>query len=797
MNPDLVRLLSRLFDGDWYESQIPESANHPRGSFGYFLEQGVKNPQISPHPLFNAQWYKSKYIYGSDQIGHPLIYYLERGSTDGDRPHLLFDTAFYLKHVPLAQRYSEHPLIHFLEKGYRHNYQPHCLFDMNFYRQKVGLPEDINPLLHYFRTWQENLQDPHLYFSTAEYLERSPETKTTKLSPLEHFLSIGFKKGIDPSPLSNSVRTLISDRHSQPLVSIIMPTQKRVRLLIRAVESVLAQSYHNWELLVIGDGATPEVAQVMQKLASHDHRIQIHLNEHSGGVSVARNRGLAVARGEFIAYLDDDNYWLTHHLARLVHCLLSKPSVMLAYDVVLKVDWQSEQFALLCRRFRREVLQRQNYIDLNSVCHRRVLWEKLGGFDEFLTRLVDWELLQRYCSLGEVATIPAIGMVYRAQFDQDRISSTEPYTPNLMRVNLKQSLAKRKNPRILYIVYHYPHLSETYIESEIQLAQANGFEVKVWSRVLPTTPYPTDIEVIYNRSLLDTITELAPDLLHFHWLNQINLASETLLQIPIPWTARGHGFEFQPDLVLRLASHPLCMGIVLFPHQKQSHPQLAQHPKIISLNQCWQQSLLTQIQPQNKDPRLIVRTGAGLRTKELEMILRLAQLNPDYRFVLVAVHCAAAEIQADELKTFNDKLGSPAEVIFDYPHDQTLNLLAQAGVYLHTFRPGTLVGNSVSIFEAMYLGCEILLRDHPVMRDLGSGHAFYYQDLASAHQVLAQAVKQAEKHSVSGNQAIREYVTKRFNLGRTFTPLMEIWSKNLQKSAAPHTLRIFGQCGEQ
>src|SRR5581483_7287295 len=95
-----------------------------------------------------------------------------------------------------------------------------------------------------------------------------------------------------------------------PDVSIILPTYNRVDTIPRAVESVRRQTFTDWELIVIDDGSTDGTAERINNL---DPRIRI-LRQENQGCYVARNRGIAEAKGRFIAFLDSDDEWLPHFL---------------------------------------------------------------------------------------------------------------------------------------------------------------------------------------------------------------------------------------------------------------------------------------------------------------------------------------------------------------------------------------------------------------------------------------------------------------------------------------------------
>ena len=104
------------------------------------------------------------------------------------------------------------------------------------------------------------------------------------------------------------------------MVSIIIPTHNRSSLLSRAIDSVLNQTYKNWELIIINDACSDDTIQVY--IPFNDQRIRVlHLKESVGGGS-ARNAGLDISNGDFIAFLDDDDQWLNDKLEEQINCFL-------------------------------------------------------------------------------------------------------------------------------------------------------------------------------------------------------------------------------------------------------------------------------------------------------------------------------------------------------------------------------------------------------------------------------------------------------------------------------------------
>lgn len=107
--------------------------------------------------------------------------------------------------------------------------------------------------------------------------------------------------------------------NSSPIISIVLPTYNRANLISETIESVINQSYTNWELIVIDDGSTDDTQKVVTSF--QDSRIHYYFIEHSANLGKVRNEGIRKATGEFIAFLDSDDLWKPHKLERQ-HSLL-------------------------------------------------------------------------------------------------------------------------------------------------------------------------------------------------------------------------------------------------------------------------------------------------------------------------------------------------------------------------------------------------------------------------------------------------------------------------------------------
>jgi FkbM family methyltransferase len=126
---------------------------------------------------------------------------------------------------------------------------------------------------------------------------------------------------------------------SSTTVSVILPTFNRAGFLAAALQSIRAQTYPDWELVIIDDGSTDDSREVVDRL-THDIVSQVtYRYQDNKGPYPARNAGLDFARGSFVAFFDSDDIWLPHHLARCVEALIERSEVDCVYAACRIVDY--------------------------------------------------------------------------------------------------------------------------------------------------------------------------------------------------------------------------------------------------------------------------------------------------------------------------------------------------------------------------------------------------------------------------------------------------------------------------
>ena len=123
------------------------------------------------------------------------------------------------------------------------------------------------------------------------------------------------------------------------LVSVIMPCHNGERYIELSVRSVLAQTYQNWELLVIDDASTDASVDIVQAICQEDARVKLLINDNPLGLPYApRNFGIARAQGDYIAFLDSDDLWKESHLENLLKVFEGDSGVVVAFSWYSIID---------------------------------------------------------------------------------------------------------------------------------------------------------------------------------------------------------------------------------------------------------------------------------------------------------------------------------------------------------------------------------------------------------------------------------------------------------------------------
>lgn len=196
-----------------------------------------------------------------------------------------------------------------------------------------------------------------------------------------------------------------------PAVSVIIPTYNRARKVCAAIDSVLAQSFTNFELIVVNDGSTDDTAQA---LTQYGDRLGV-VNQGNRGVAAARNAGIAQARAGLIAFLDSDDVWLPHKLQSQVSFFAANPAAMWQQTEEMWVR-NGQRVNPKKRHQKRAGRIFQESLELclispSAVMLRREVLGEFGLFDEALPACEDYDLWLRILTKYPVCLDPNYGIV--------------------------------------------------------------------------------------------------------------------------------------------------------------------------------------------------------------------------------------------------------------------------------------------------------------------------------------------------------------------------------------------------
>jgi glycosyltransferase involved in cell wall biosynthesis len=209
----------------------------------------------------------------------------------------------------------------------------------------------------------------------------------------------------------NTLRTLILKAKTCPMFSVIIPTYNRASFVTKAVDSVLRQSFNDYEILVVDDGSTDTTTQALEQYGT---RITV-IHQANSGVSAARNLGIVNANGKWIAFLDSDDEWKENYLARQLEHIRSNPNVIAFITNAINIHpggvshthfqntmlkrFGVRTFVRIKRPFR--AIMNDSHWFLQSMVVRRDVLLRTGLFDTTLTIAEDLDVIARLALEGE------------------------------------------------------------------------------------------------------------------------------------------------------------------------------------------------------------------------------------------------------------------------------------------------------------------------------------------------------------------------------------------------------------
>jgi glycosyltransferase involved in cell wall biosynthesis len=227
-------------------------------------------------------------------------------------------------------------------------------------------------------------------------------------------------------------------------VSVVIPTLDRWPLLSRALNSALSQEGVDLEVVVVDDGSTDGTAERVRALG--DDRVSVVRHDSAMGVAAARNDGIEHARGEWVAFLDDDDLWAPSKLYQQLEAVCARHAGW-AWTGAIVVDAQLRPFRTMAAAPAADVgnrlLTNCVIVGPSAVIAQTELLRRLGGFDRDFSAMADWDLWIRLSGLAPGASCPSLLTAY-VEHDTNMLgggSDAERYRPELQRLASKHAAA--------------------------------------------------------------------------------------------------------------------------------------------------------------------------------------------------------------------------------------------------------------------------------------------------------------------------------------------------------------------
>lgn len=280
---------------------------------------------------------------------------------------------------------------------------------------------------------------------------------------------------------------------AMPSVSIVIPAYNAAQYIVETIESIQRQTFDDFEIIVSNDASTDQTVALLGEI--NEPRLKV-ISAENGGVSAARNRGIAVAEGEFIAFLDADDLWEPDKLRLQVEALRANPKAGLAYSWFYHWNYAVHKSAeiklLMCPSATGPnaycTIAEENVVGSGSnIFVRRIVLDAVGGFDETLTHGEDWEFCFRVALNWEVVLVPQ-PLVYYRQHSASLCSSLDTVKASTLRAMdkifdhapLALKPLKLKTYSNLYLYLANLYLARTDTEAGLRYARENCLR-SIWT----------------------------------------------------------------------------------------------------------------------------------------------------------------------------------------------------------------------------------------------------------------------------------------------------------------------------
>ena len=290
------------------------------------------------------------------------------------------------------------------------------------------------------------------------------------------------------------------------LISVVLPAYNASRYFRDTLDSVLSQTYQNLEVIVVDDGSTDDTLQILLEYGNKVHIVR----QENKGSAAACNAGVAVAQGEWIAFLDADDVWLPKKLAQQIeYCgnAAISHTDSICFGDALPYDIQRSSFEPLYSGKVLKNLLIRNFITKSTVLMRRQVFEDVSGFDPSYIAVEDWPFFLKICAKYELGYLPEALVRYRVHKKSKSMQGRKTLTDHLRIINsafghngVGKSFPELRNKALAssyQVNCHYSAESGDWpfaIYCALQALRYEPTEKRTWKNLVKSTLIPFGIQ---------------------------------------------------------------------------------------------------------------------------------------------------------------------------------------------------------------------------------------------------------------------------------------------------------------
>ena len=290
------------------------------------------------------------------------------------------------------------------------------------------------------------------------------------------------------------------------LVSVVIPAHNAEKYLRETIDSVIAQTYKNLEIIVVDDGSTDRTQNI---LAEYGDKIRV-VRQSNKGSAAARNAGVAVARGTWVCFLDADDIWLPDKVALQVErcngTIISYTDTVCFGDAMVGEIRRSSFESAYSGKVLKELLV-GNFIGMSTVMIRRDVFNHYGGFDESYVTCEDWPLWMNVCAEHELGYLPEAVVRYRVHRKSKTMLSRRTHAARLRIIDaafgpggVAQSLSQLRSKSLAsayQVTCHYASESGDWkfaFNCAVHALWYNPFVTRPWKNLIKALLIPLGVK---------------------------------------------------------------------------------------------------------------------------------------------------------------------------------------------------------------------------------------------------------------------------------------------------------------